>query len=79
VKRRGAAVLGVSSDSVSSHQKFGDKYALAFALLSDPDQSLAKAYGVWVEKSLYGRRYMGIESTTFVIDEKGEITRIFPR
>ncbi len=79
VKRKGAAVLGVSPDSVSSHQKFSDKYGLTFALLSDPDQSVARAYGVWVEKSLYGRRYMGIERTTFVIDEKGEITRIFPK
>ncbi len=79
VKRKGAAVLGVSPDSVPSHQKFSDKYALTFALLSDPDQSVAKTYGVWVEKSLYGRRYMGIERTTFVIDEKGEITRIFPK
>jgi len=79
VKRKGAAVLGVSPDTVASHQKFTEKYNLTFPLLSDPDQAIAKAYGVWVEKSLYGRKYMGIERTTFVIDEKGRIARVFPK
>ncbi len=79
VKRKGAAVLGVSPDSVASHAKFTEKYELSFPLLSDPDHAIAEAYGVWVEKSLYGRKYMGIERTTFVIDEKGKIARIFAK
>lgn len=77
VKRKGTALLGVSPDSVASHRKFSEKYELTFPLLSDPDQAVARAYGVWVEKSLYGRKYMGIERTTFVIDEKGKIAHIF--
>lgn len=79
VKRKGAALLGVSPDSVPAHQKFTDKYDLSFPLLSDPDHAVALAYGVWVEKSLYGRRYMGIERTTFIIDEKGRIAQVFPK
>jgi thioredoxin-dependent peroxiredoxin len=79
VKRKGAAVLGVSPDSVPSHRKFSEKYDLTFPLLSDPEQTVANAYGVWVEKSLYGRKYMGIERTTFIVDEKGKIARIFPK
>lgn len=79
VKRKGAAVLGVSPDSVTSHKNFAQKYDLSFPLLSDPDHAVAEAYGVWVEKSLYGRKYMGIERTSFVIDEKGKIAHIFPK
>jgi thioredoxin-dependent peroxiredoxin len=74
-----AVVLGVSPDSAASHQKFADKYNLSFPLLSDEKKSVAKKYGVWVEKSLYGRKYLGIERTTFVIDEKGVITHVFPK
>ncbi len=75
----GAVVLGVSRDSVASHQRFADKYHLAFPLLSDPDASVCKAYGVYKQKSLYGRTYWGIERTTFLIDEQGRITHIFPK
>ncbi len=79
IKRRGAVLLGVSADSVESHVKFAGKYDLSFPLLSDPTKEVCKAYGVWKEKSLYGRKYMGIERTTFVIDEKGLILRVFPK
>jgi thioredoxin-dependent peroxiredoxin len=79
VKKRGAVVVGVSADSPSSHQKFSVKYELSFPLISDEKKELVKAYGVWKEKSMYGRKYMGIERTTFIIDEKGIITHIFPK
>ena len=74
-----AVVLGVSADSVESHKKFSMKYDLNFPLLSDVDKKALQAYGVWKEKSLYGRKYMGIERTTYVIDEKGKIAHIFPK
>jgi peroxiredoxin Q/BCP len=73
----GAAVLGVSKDSPASHDKFKTKYDLALTLASDEDTKLAQAYGVWVEKSMYGRRYMGMERATFLIDSKGVIRRIW--
>ena len=79
IKKRGAVVLGVSVDSVSSHTKFRDKYALNFPLLSDINKDVVQAYGVWKEKSLYGRKFMGIERTTFIIDEEGKIASIFPK
>lgn len=79
IKKRGAVVVGVSADSTSSHQKFAEKYSLSFPLVSDEKKVLAKSYGVWKEKSMYGRKYMGIERTTFVIDEKGTITHIFSK
>ena len=72
-----AVVLGVSVDSVSSHQRFKEKYQLPFPLISDGSKELVQAYGVWKEKNRYGRRYMGTERTTFVIDEKGRIAQIF--
>lgn len=78
-KKKGAVILGVSRDSVESHQKFKKKYGLKFALLSDEDGTVCEKYGVWVEKSMYGRTYMGIERTTFVIDEEGRLLRIFPK
>lgn len=78
-EERGAVVLGVSPDPVDSHAKFRDKYHLPFRLLADTDHAVAEAYGVWKEKSMYGRKYWGNERTTFVIDEEGRITRIFPR
>ncbi len=78
-KKSKAVVLGVSRDSVERHGKFRDKYELNFPLLADEDGKICKAYGVWKEKSLYGRKFMGIERTTFVIDEKGVITKIFPK
>ena len=68
-----AVILGVSPDSVASHAKFRKKYGLNFALLADEDHAVAEAYGVWQEKSLYGRAYMGIERSTFLIDEKGVV------
>ena len=75
---KGAVVLGVSIDSAASHQRFREKYRLNFPLLSDPDRRIAEAYGVWKKKSLYGRTFLGIVRTTFVIDARGRIARIFP-
>ena len=79
IKKRGAVVLGVSADSVDSHKKFKSKFDLNFPLLADSDKKMIEAYGVWKEKSMYGKRYMGIERTTFVIDENGKIAHIFPK
>jgi peroxiredoxin Q/BCP len=73
----GAAVVGVSPDPVKSHDKFRDKYELGFPLLSDEAKSMLEAYGVWVEKSMYGRKYMGVERTTFLIDGQGVIANIW--
>jgi len=70
-KRSKATVLGISPDSVESHEKFAKKMAFPFDLLSDPDQKVCKLYDVWKEKSMYGRKYMGVERSTFVIDGKG--------
>ncbi|MBC8104597.1 MAG: thioredoxin-dependent thiol peroxidase [Cytophagales bacterium] len=75
----GAAILGVSLDDVESHQKFADKYRLTFPLLADTDAAVSTAYGVYKEKNNYGKKYMGIERTTFVIDETGHIAKVFPR
>ncbi|HUG40380.1 MAG TPA: thioredoxin-dependent thiol peroxidase [Longimicrobiales bacterium] len=74
-----AVVLGVSPDDVASHRKFRDRYDLPFTLLADPDHEVATAYGVWKEKSMYGRKYWGVERTTFLIDEEGAVARVFPR
>ncbi|MBI2885010.1 MAG: thioredoxin-dependent thiol peroxidase [Candidatus Omnitrophica bacterium] len=79
VARAGAVVLGVSADSVASHQRFKAKYGLTFPLLSDPEKRLAEAYGVWKRKSLYGRTFLGIERTTVIIDATGRVAKIFPR
>ena len=73
----GAVVLGVSKDSVSSHDKFATKHGLDVALLSDEDDQVAEAYGVWVEKSMYGRKFMGIERATFLIGEDGRIRKVW--
>jgi peroxiredoxin Q/BCP len=73
----GAVVLGVSPDPVKPIAKFDEKYGLGFPLLSDEDHSVAEAYGVWVEKSMYGRKYMGNERTTFVIGPDGKIREVF--
>ena len=70
-------IIGISADSVASHDKFKAKYDLAFTLASDEKKDMLSAYGVWVEKSMYGRKYMGIERTTFLIDEKGKIREIW--
>ena len=79
VKSKGAVVFGVSPDSVASHQKFTKKFSLTYPLLSDESKEMIKAYGVWQKKVLWGRRYMGIVRTTFIIDEKGKIAHIFSR
>lgn len=73
----GITVVGISRDTVASHRKFRDKYGLALVLASDPDAAVAKAWGVWVEKSMYGRRYMGLERATFLIDATGKIRVIW--
>lgn len=73
IEEKNAVVLGVSPDGVDSHRKFKSKYDLPFTLLVDEDHSIAEAYGVWGEKSMYGRKYMGIIRSHFVIDEAGKI------
>ena len=75
-ERSGAVVLGVSPDDETSHLRFKAKFDLPFTLLSDPDHATAEAYGVWVEKSMYGKTYMGVERSTFVIDAAGTITSV---
>jgi peroxiredoxin Q/BCP len=75
----GAVVLGVSPDSVKSHDGFKLKFNLPFFLLSDPDHRVAEMYGAWGEKKMYGKSYMGIIRTTFVIDEQGRIVKVFPK
>ncbi len=77
IEKRNAVVIGVSKDSQESHVKFAKKYDIPFTLLSDPDLKVIKKYGVWTEKSMYGRKYMGVERSTFIIDEKGKIKKIF--
>jgi peroxiredoxin Q/BCP len=74
-----AVILGVSPDSVKSHKKFAEKYDLPFNLLSDEEKKVLEKYGVWKEKSLYGRKYMGVERTTVVINDEGKIKKIFPK
>jgi peroxiredoxin Q/BCP len=74
-RKIGATVIGVSPDSVASHQRFRKKYDLAVRLAADADKAVATAYGVWVEKSMYGRKYMGVERSTFLIDKKGRIAK----
>jgi thioredoxin-dependent peroxiredoxin len=75
----GAVVLGVSRDPVERIARFDDKHSLGFPLLSDADHAVAEAYGVWVEKSMYGRKFMGMQRSTFVIDPKGKVTHVFPK
>jgi peroxiredoxin Q/BCP len=76
LQAQGYEVLGVSTDGVTSHLKFANKYALPFHLIADDDKNIVNAYGVWIEKSMYGRKYMGTNRVSFVIDEKGIITKI---
>jgi peroxiredoxin Q/BCP len=78
-QKKGYDILGVSPDSSKSHVKFIEKYELPFSLLADEDHSVAIAYGVWGEKSMYGKKYMGILRTTFVIDENGKIEKIIEK
>ncbi len=79
IRKKGALIMGMSADSVASHQKFSHKYDLNFPLLSDESKAVLQAYGVWKEKSMYGRKYMGIERTTVVIAKDGIISHVFPK
>jgi thioredoxin-dependent peroxiredoxin len=76
---RGAVVLGVSPDDESSHAKFKQKYSLPFTLLADPGHDVAEQYGVWKERNMYGKKSMGIERSTFVIDAEGNVSRVMRR
>ena len=78
-KKRNIAVIGISRDSVASHEKFAAKYSLPFILLSDPERKAIEPYGVWQEKKLYGKVSFGIVRTTFVIGEDGKITHVMPK
>ena len=78
-EERGAVVLGVSPDGETSHAKFKEKYGLPFTLLADEDHAVSEAYGVWVEKNMAGKRYMGVERSTFVIDADGKVTKVMRR
>jgi len=77
LQKEGLSVLGISPDDEASHKKFEEKYQLPFTLVADPKQKIIEAYGVWGEKNLYGRKYMGLHRTTFIIDEQGKIIKIF--
>lgn len=79
IKKRGAVIVGISADTVQSHQKFIKKYDLPFQLLSDENKEVSKAYGVWKKKSFLGKKYFGIERTTFIIDQEGKIKTIFKK
>jgi thioredoxin-dependent peroxiredoxin len=79
LKKKGVVVLGVSGDSLASHDKFKAKYKLNFPLLSDPDKAVAKKYGAWGEKVLYGKKTVGMIRSTFVIDGEGFVRKVFPR
>ena len=76
---RDIVVIGISKDSIASHQKFAAKYNLPFILLSDPDMETLQAYGVWKERKLYGKLSMGVERTSFIIDKEGRIEKIMPK
>lgn len=79
LKKAGFVILGVSPDDKNSHKKFEEKYELPFTLLEDPDKKIIDEYGVWGEKNMYGKKYMGLLRTTFLIDEKGVITKVFKK
>ena len=79
LKNKGFEIVGVSADDAKSHKKFADKYDLNFTLIADTVKKVIEAYGVWGEKSMYGKKYMGIIRTTFVINEKGKIEKIFDK
>ncbi len=79
LSENGFRIIGVSPDSEKSHQNFCAKHDLNFTLLSDPDKTLCEAFGVWVEKSMYGRKYMGVLRTTFVVDATGCVERVFEK
>ncbi|MHC4181014.1 MAG: thioredoxin-dependent thiol peroxidase [Planctomycetota bacterium] len=79
LRRAGVVVIGVSPDSAESHLKFIDKYDLPFLLIADTDKEVCKAYGVWQQKTMAGRKYMGVVRTTFIIDGKGKIAHVFEK
>ncbi len=79
LQSKGFVVIGISKDSVESHQKFKAKYELPFMLLADEEKTVLDKYGVWKEKNMYGKKVMGIERTTIIIDEEGKIMKIFPK
>jgi len=79
IDKTNAVILGVSPDGVASHDKFTKKFNLPFILLADEDKKIAKAYGVWVKKSLYGREYMGVARSTFIIGKSGKIEKIYEK
>jgi peroxiredoxin Q/BCP len=76
---RDTVVLGVSTDSVASHRKFADKFGLSFPLLSDEDHAVAEKYGVWIRKQNYGKTYMGLQRSTFLIDKRGKLAAVWPK
>jgi thioredoxin-dependent peroxiredoxin len=78
-KKAGAKILGISPDTEQSHAKFVKKFDLPFSLLADVDKKVCESYGVWKEKSMYGKKYMGVERTTFVIDAEGIVRSVFPK
>lgn len=77
--KAGATVIGISPDPVEEIAKFDQEHGLGFTLLADPDHAVAEAYGTWVEKSMYGRKYMGVQRATFVIGPDGEVEKVFPK
>jgi len=77
--KKNAVIVGISPDKAAAQAKFATKYDLPYTFVPDPEHTIAEAYGVWKEKSMYGRTYMGIERSTFVIDEKGKIAKIYPK
>ena len=79
IEKADTVVLGVSPDDTKSHNKFIDKFKLPFILLSDPDKAICNAYGVWVKKSMYGKEYMGVARTTFIIGKDGKIEKIYEK
>jgi peroxiredoxin Q/BCP len=79
IEKLNAVILGVSPDSVVSHGKFISKFKLPFTLLADEDKKICGDYGVWVEKSMYGKKYMGVARTTFIIDKNGKIAKVFEK
>ncbi len=74
-----AVILGISKDSVERHKKFAEKYGLQFSLLSDAESNVCETYGIWQKKKLYGREYMGINRSTFIIDPQGKIAKVYPK
>lgn len=78
-EKRGAVVIGISPDGVKAHEKFRAKYELGVTLASDEDKSVLEAWGVWVEKSMYGRKYMGVERTTVLVDATGKVAAVWPK